>query len=122
MQLTAPELKQVLDALTDPRFADIRMKLGRQLSKREQENIARTRVERVPCERCGRTVTRTRWAGYRSHDCPHQRLCTPSSTSQRPACPECREAAIRQMDAAGPGRLAVSPAASRGPETSADRY
>jgi hypothetical protein len=115
MQLTAPELKQVLDALTDPRFAEIRMKLGRQLSKREQDNIARTRVERVPCERCGKTVTKTRWAGYRSHDCPHQRLCTPSSASHRPACPECREAAMRQMNAARSGHLSGNPAASPRP-------
>ena len=91
MQLTAPELKQVLDALTDARFADIRSKLWRQLTKRQQETVARTRVERVPCERCGKLVTKTRWAGYRSHDCPHQHPCALASGSRRPACADCRQ-------------------------------
>jgi formamidopyrimidine-DNA glycosylase len=91
MQLTAPELKQVLDALTEPEFADVRSKLWRQLTKRQQETLDRTRVERVPCERCGKLVTKTRWAGYRSHYCPHQQLCAPSSRSRGPACAECQE-------------------------------
>jgi len=91
MQLTALELKRLLDALTDPKFADIRSKLGRQLSKRQEDNRARTRVERVSCERCGKAVTKTRWAGYRSHDCPHQRLCETALRSRGSACPECRD-------------------------------